>query len=95
MGLLDKAKSEFMKSITSELACLINLSECEVEIDEKNGVVKVDTIPFTIAEGKLRMLGYCPKCAMEHPSTPIRTAADIADNYSRFKPMRHICDDVD
>jgi len=63
----------------------------DVHMFPERGVVDFEMLLFTYIDGKLRMLGYCPECAAEVPSKPIRKLADIASNLDRFVPDKHEC----
>ena len=96
--LLDEARKDLVVKIHDALIALVGsekLADCSVNKDTTGGTMTVDDIPFGWADGRLRVMGFCPKCAQEVPSLPIRSLADIADYVKDFRPMRHQCMDVD
>ena len=95
-SLSDASKKDAAKVTRSRLAEVFasaeeTLKDYDPFVDEKTGTVVVDGSTFSCVEGKLRIMGFCPNCAMEVPSTPIRRLADVFDQRENFRPAKHSC----
>jgi hypothetical protein len=69
--------------------------QIQILVNEADGVAEVEDRRFSYAGGQLVLLGFCPKCSQEVPSTAIRNLADLGAQMRAFRPGRHDCMDVD